>query len=153
VRRRGMIKRNIPVWGLFVLCFSLTGLTAQPTGSEMTPLIFSGESGQINLLSDSGPIQFACDESQVCLIDESGEFLGRLCDNGRVQFEKAKNVSIQLYDEEAHKVGFITRTGRIVINEECGKVDLIGVEECKICTFEGSSFLVHPEGEALFVER
>jgi hypothetical protein len=144
-----MVNKLIPILGLFIF----TGLMAQTVSSEMTPLIFSGEQGRINLLSETGAVQFACDDSQVCLIDESGEFLGKLGDNGRIQFEKSKSISIQLFDEEEKKVGFITRTGRIIINKECGKVDLIGAEDCKLCTFDGNFFTVHPEGEALFGER
>jgi len=148
-----MKKHHIPIWGLCVLFFSLFGMTALTMGPEITPLVFAGENGQINLLSESGALQFACDDSQVCLIDEAGEHLGKLCTNGRIQFEKAKSVSIQLLDEEDNKVGFVTRTGRIVLNKKCGKVDLIGAEDCKLCTFEGSFFVVHPEGEAFFEER
>jgi hypothetical protein len=140
----------IPFLGLFVFMISLGWLTAQTGDAEMTPLIFSGEQGNISLLSDSGTLQFACDDSQVCLIDESGDYLGKLGVNGRIQFEKGKNVSVHLIDSEENKVGFITRTGRIIINRECGKLNLIGAEDCKLCTFDGNSFIVHPEGEALF---
>ena len=145
--------RYIAIWGVFFLCFSFVGMAIQTTDSSISTLTLSGETGRINLLSESGPIHFACDSSQVCLIDEAGEFLGRLCNNGRIQFEKAKNISIQLFDAEDQKVGFITRTGRIVVSEEYGKVDLLGAEDCKLCTFEGNFFVVHPEGEVLFEER
>ena len=148
-----MSNKHLQILVFLVFIFSLSGLMARTEGTEMTPLIFSSEIGKITLLSDNGSVQFACDESQVCLINESGEFLGKLGENGRIQFEKAKNISIQLFNEDESKVGFITRTGRIIINTECGKADLIGAEDCKLCTFEGSLFTVHPEGEALFGER
>lgn len=149
-----MATRSIRLCVAVVFLAAVLGAAAEDA-PEPIMLNLIGENGPITLTGDNGSIDLIGEAGKIKLREKDGQVIGALTNSGRIRFDKKQRPEsfIQICDEDESKVGYITRSGLIVFNDECGVVHAVCPDGKKICTFKDQVFTINEAWKKQSIER